>query len=510
MALAAVDHVSNPTAGASERLRVLMICAHEPTMDPRIRWEAEGAARDFDVTILGFRNADGPPPNVGIADSYKIVRLPRRDVSAFQYALHLRTIISRPAQLTILSALAVLWPVLFVGEIVFRLAGQLGRLTTVSLPLAMVRRWRNRGGMRPTIFDRIEFIMLSMRGGFSPATALFWEYLCSMPDKPHVVHCNDLDTLLVGVRAKREFGCRVIYDAHEFWPYADALCRWVDQSFFSMLERALIRRVDAVVSVNPMLSEAIRSAYGLDQVHSVPNAEPWIELRERPATSPLADLAKGRVKFLFQGRFSAARGVEEIISAWRDVDGTRAALFLRGPGNVWKAQATKLAAGLGLLNKSIFFLDAVSEDNLVTAAAEADVGIIPYLPTAINERLSCPNKLSQYLHAGLMIIASELPYVQSVVEQADVGLIYDTADLQTFAQAVKCVIDDPELLRACRRNALRFARDDFNWQKHGGLFLKLYRGEFATPDGASRASAVVPPVLSAGEVMIERAGSHAA
>jgi glycosyltransferase involved in cell wall biosynthesis len=509
MALGAVEH-SRPTADASDRLRVLMICAHEPTMDPRIRWEAEGAARDFDVTVLGLRNADDRSPTIGTPVSYKIVRLPRRDATAFQYALHLKTIMSRPAQLTILLALAVLWPVLFVGEVVFRLAGQLGRLTTVSLPLTMVRRWRNRGGTRPTIFDRIEFIMLSMRGGFSPATALFWEYLCSMPDKPHVVHCNDLDTLLVGVRAKREFGSRVIYDAHEFWPYADSLCRWVDQSFFSLLERVLIRRVDAVVSVNPMLSEAIRSAYSLDQVHSVPNVEPWIELRERPAASPLADLAMGRVKFLFQGRFSVARGVEEIITAWRDVDGTRAALFLRGPDNAWKAEATKLAAGLGLLNKSVFFLDAVSEDRLVTAAAEADVGIIPYLPAAINERLSCPNKLSQYLHAGLMIVTNELPYVRSVVEQADVGLIYDSADLQTFAQVVKRVIDDPELLRACRRNALRFARDHFNWQQHGALFLRLYRGEFATPDGASRASAAPPPGLSAGEVMIERAESHAA
>ena len=231
-------------------------------------------------------------------------------------------------------------------------------------------------------------------------------------------------------------------------PLPMRLCRWVDQSFFSLLERLLIRRVDAVVSVNPMLSEAIRSAYGLDHVHSVPNVEPWVEHRERPAASPLADLAKGRVKFLFQGRFSPARGIEEIITAWRDVDGTRAALFLRGPDNAWKAQAIKLAAGLGLLNKSVFFLDAVGEDDLVMAAAEADVGIIPYLPTAINERLSCPNKLSQYLHAGLMIIANELPYVRSVVEQADVGLIYDSADLQTFAQAVKRVIDDPELL-AC-------------------------------------------------------------
>src|SRR5262245_43914636 len=365
MAIAAVEHVSKPTADASERLRILMICAHEPTLDPRIRWEAEGAARDFDVTVLGLKNEGGNQPNTGSPAGYKTVRLLRRDVSSLQYALHLRTIISRPAQLTVVSALVLLWPVLFVGEIVFRLIAKIVRLTTVSLPIRIVRRWRNQVGTRPTFFDRLEFILASMRGGFSPATTLFWEYLCSMPDKPHVVHCIDLDTLLVGVRANREFGCRGIYDAHEFWPYADGLCRWVDQSFFSLIERLLIRRVDAVVSVNPVLSQAIRSAYGLDHVHSVPNVEPWIENRERPANpSPLADLAMGRVKFLFQGRFSPARGVEEIIAAWRHVDGTRAALFLRGPDNIWKARATTLAAGLGLLNKSVFFLDAVSEDDL--------------------------------------------------------------------------------------------------------------------------------------------------
>jgi glycosyltransferase involved in cell wall biosynthesis len=508
MAPAAAEYT--PMPNAPERLRVLMICAHEPTMDPRIRWEAQGAAQEFDVTVLGFSDANRSSPKVPDDEGYKIVRLPWREVSPVEYALHLRKIIPGPVQATIALAVALLWPLLLLCEIAFRIVRQIGHLRTVSLPLTVARRMLNWRGRRQTIFPRIRFVLQSMRYGFAPAALLFWEHLCSMPEKPQVIHCNDLDTLVVGVRAKREFGCRVVYDAHEFWPYADSLCRWVDQSFFSTLERILIRKVDAVVSVNPMLSEAIRSAYGLGQVHSVPNVEPWIELRERPAASPLADLANGRVKFLFQGRFTAARGVEEIITAWCDVDGTRAALFLRGPDNAWKEQATKLAAGLGLLNKSIFFLDAVSEDNLVTAAAEADVGIIPYLPAATNERLSCPNKLSQYLHAGLMIIANELPYVRSVVEQADVGLIYDSADLQTFAQVVKRVIDDPELLRACRRKALRFARDDFNWQKHGGLFLKLYRGEFATPDGASPTSAAVPPALSAGEVMIERTGSHAA
>jgi glycosyltransferase involved in cell wall biosynthesis len=508
MVPATVERMSRPTADAPERLRVLMICAHEPTMDPRIRWEAEGAARWFDVTVLGFANENRPRSDAPDADNYVTVRLGWREVNPLEYILHLRTIISTPVQVAIALTLFLSWPLLFVCEIGFRIVRQIGRLITVSLPFRLARSVLDGGGTRQAIFHRVEFVLQSMRGGFAPAASLFWDYLCNMPDKPHVVHCNDLDTLLVGVRAKREFGCRVVYDAHEFWPFADAQCRWVDQSFFYLLERVLIKRVDAVVSVNPMLSEAIRRTYRLDHVHSVPNVEPWVEQRERSIASPLAELAKGRVKFLFQGRFSPARGIDEIIMAWRYVDGTRAALFLRGPNNAWKEQATKLAAGLGLLNKSVFFLDAVSENDLVPAAAEADVGIIPYRPIAINERLSCPNKLSQYLHAGLMVITNDLPYVRSVVEQAEVGLSYNSADLQTFANVVKRAVNDPGLLAACRRNALQFARDDFNWQKHGTLFLKLYCEQFDKLVCGSPANMAVPPSVSPD--MARKAGSHAA
>jgi len=55
--------------------RVLMICAHEPSLDPRIRWEAEAAARHFQVTVLGFNRQDGLLPQVERINDYEIVRL---------------------------------------------------------------------------------------------------------------------------------------------------------------------------------------------------------------------------------------------------------------------------------------------------------------------------------------------------------------------------------------------------------------------------------------------------
>jgi glycosyltransferase involved in cell wall biosynthesis len=213
----------------------------------------------------------------------------------------------------------------------------------------------------------------------------------------------------------------------------------------------------------------------LTHVYSVPNAEPWVDIRPPlVARSEMERLAASRIKFLFQGRFCSGRGIDELIEGWAKVDGTGAALFLRGPDNFWRNRAIKLAADFDLLDRSVYFLDPVPEDQLIRAAAEADVGIIPYRPLIMNDRLSCPNKLSQYLHAGLLIISTDLPYVKSVLTEANAGLFYISDEPVTFALAVSKVLDDPDLLRRSRENALRFARERFNWQIHGETLYALY------------------------------------
>lgn len=317
--------------------------------------------------------------------------------------------------------------------------------------------------------------MLScLRHRFSPAAVLFWNIIRDMPEKPDVVHCNDLDTLLVGVLAKMWYGCRLVYDAHEFYPHSDPSGRWLDITFFSMIERLLIRHVDAVVTVNRLLAEAIGGAYGLTEVHAVANAEPWTGPCAKPLGTQMDRLASGRRKFLFQGRFAPGRGIDELITAWAKADSTRVALFLRGPDNMWRRNAMMLAAELDLLDRSVYFLDAVTEEQLITAAAEADVGIIPYRPLIINDRLSCPNKLSQYLHAGLMVIANDLTFVKSLVTEAQAGLTYNSAMPDSLINVVNRIVDDPELLRRSQENALRFARERFNWQIEGEKLYALY------------------------------------
>jgi len=455
-----------------------MLCAHEPTVDPRIRWEAEGATTQFDVTVLGFNRAQDPLPALELCRGYAIHRVAHVEVSALHYFRRLTESLDRTGRVTLISLGVIFFPLLALSELCFRVLRTAYRNTkelleryTPSL-LRMVR-----ATLAWVRSSRAAYVMALLRAQFAPATLFFWNSIVAMRDKPDIVHCNDLDTLLVGVLAKKHFGSRVVYDAHEYFPHCDPNGGWLDRAFFHALEKTLARKADSVITVNHQMADVIRSAYGLARVESVPNAEPLMECELLGPSSHMRALARGRVSFLFQGRFSPGRGIEEVLEAWRHVDPSLAVLFLRGPDNIWRRDLVSQATRLGILNVSVYFLDSVGEDDLVSAAAEADVGLIPYKGEVAGYKYACPNKLSQYLHAGLMIVTNDLPYVREVIEEAEAGLHYSLGNPSTLVEIVHRIARDPDLLRRSRINARRYAREKFNWQFFSPTLYDAYRAD---------------------------------
>lgn len=485
-------------------MRVLMLCAHEPTMDPRVKWAAESATASFDVTVLGYSRADGSCPARESLDGYVIERLPHLFVNILRFPLALLGLLT--PKLMLLGLL--LAPVLAIPLVLVVLPLALLRLAKVLVRDSALLRLGPGRSIQPlvravkavfvreptspaaaearaerrlrSIRARISYVANLMRMQFGPPAVHFVEYLEAMPVKPDVVHCNDLDVLLVGALAKKRYGCRLVYDAHEYYPYCDPYACWLDIGLFSVLEKFLLRHVDGAVTVNEPMAELMSRDYGFRPIYAVPNAEPKAAAPVAPMATNMTRLAAGRVKCLFQGRYSPKRGMEEIILGWQHVDGDKAALFLRGPENNYTQEGRALAERLGLLNKSVYFLPAVTEDELVAAAAEADIGIVPYLPSFVIYEYACPNKFSQYMHAGLMVVSNNLPYVRSVMERAECGLIYDSKDPATLGAAINRVASDPALLQRFKAQSRAFAAQSFHWQAYSGIFDALYRGE--TPD----------------------------
>jgi glycosyltransferase involved in cell wall biosynthesis len=281
--------------------------------------------------------------------------------------------------------------------------------------------------------------------------------------RPTLIVCHDLFGLIVGARLRKRWGVPLLYDAHEYWPQANLLHEPWEESLLTRVERRLIRKADQVVTVSPPLAAHLERVYGIRGVLSVPNAAPGL-YRRAPARTP-----GGPVHFLLQGQLAAGRGVELLLDAWAKMD-SRAVLQMRYVPNDYATGIERRFAPL-FESGRVERLAPVGEDELVEAAAGADVGVVPYVGPNLNHLYASPNKVSQYMQAGLaLLVSSDMQYVASLLERYGCGVTYDPHDPETLREAVELMARDPQELGRMQRAAATATDTEFNWEAVSGPY----------------------------------------
>ncbi len=455
----------------SRKKHLVMLVHHEPNLDPRIKWEADSASSKFEVTVLGFSGSPDKFPQEEKVSSYRIIRIRMVVDYVSMYIKRLWSLLltKREKFFTVIQISS------FISVIgTYFLVRKLTKLLVNKVSLASKLVDNGYPFINKFTLKWIKFVGLF--GGHAQITATLLQGYSRQGLKADIIHCNDLETLLAGVYLKLKDKCRLVYDAHELWPASHMGAPFFQVRWFRYYEKRLIKYADEVLTVSPQIAQIMKKWYGLKEVRILPNAEPYyrtVSDAGQVSGYGLNKLAKGRVKFLAQGFYGHGRGFEKLIQAWRLVDHSKAVLFLRGPHWSYVDELKELA-GRYVDKGGIYFLDPVTEDELISAAKEADIGLIPYEPVCINHKYCCPNKLSVYMQAGLAIITNELPFVKELIEKHDCGLAYDYNDEESMITAFNRLIEDKDLLEKCKKNSLKAAREEFNWQKFSHVLLDAY------------------------------------
>jgi len=147
-------------------------------------------------------------------------------------------------------------------------------------------------------------------------------------------------------------------------------------------------------------------------------------------------------------------------------------LVMMGFGDYGKTlQAT--AQRMGLIGKRVYFLPAVSQSELLQHSASADMGIIPYPHIDLNSYYCTPNKLFEFIQAGLPIIANDSPELRRFVQNEGFGLIHPMRSPGQIAQAIDIAFQ--KLPNIDWRQRLKDKRHAFAWDVQANHYIAKMR-----------------------------------
>lgn len=281
--------------------------------------------------------------------------------------------------------------------------------------------------------------------------------------RPDICQAHDLDALEGAAVTAEACSARLIYDTHELWTDQPFIRSQPTVDYWDALEARLIRRCQAVLTVNRPFAEVLEKKYGME-VRPLHNCQ---EYRPRPQPSQaLRQLSGGRPVALYQGVLGLDRGLEQLIASARHQQ--EVVVALRGYGALQPA-LVQLAEGMD----NVLLLDPCRPEEIIEKAAEGDMGVIPFLPTCLNHYLNTPNKLFEYMLAGLPIAAADLPDLKRFVEGEELGILFDPFSPQDIARALLELWRDPQR-EARGTRAHEACRLRYNWETEGKTLLDCY------------------------------------
>jgi glycosyltransferase involved in cell wall biosynthesis len=108
-------------------------------------------------------------------------------------------------------------------------------------------------------------------------------------------------------------------------------------------------------------------------------------------------------------------------------------------------------------------------------------GLVLFHPEP-NHVTAQPNKMFEYMAAGLPVIASDFPLWREIVDGAGCGLLVDPMDPAAIARAMQWIIDHPEEAAEMGRRGRAAVEHTYNWEAESTKLIELYRRLLPAPE----------------------------
>lgn len=263
----------------------------------------------------------------------------------------------------------------------------------------------------------------------------------------------------------------IIYDAHEL-ETETVNCRGIRQRILRQVEKALIHSVDHVFVVGDAIRQWYIDKYGIQNITTIRN----LPLPQMVAASDklrtIYQVPPAQKILLYQGILTEGRGVGKLIRFFKEQADLPAVLIFMGYGPM-----EETITEAGKTDPRIIYHPAVPPSELLSYTASADIGLCFIENVCLSYYYSLPNKMFEYMMAGIPVCVSDFPEMSAIVNRYGVGMVTHpenadfTGKMNSF---IRGFAPTPEL-----KNKLKQAAAELNWvpeaEKMIGVYKKLYK-----------------------------------
>ena len=274
-------------------------------------------------------------------------------------------------------------------------------------------------------------------------------------------YANDTDTLLAAYCAARVRGKKVFFDAHEMFPEVPELtARPRIKRIWERIERCVVPRVDGAVTVCRSIADIYRDKYGVEMgvVRNVPKQR----LLQQPCPSEPPTI-------LYQGAVNIGRGIDQIIDAMEFLPEMR--FVVAGDGDEYeKMRAYAASKPWG---ERIEFLGRLTPEELHRLTPTATIGACLLDNMGLNYYYSLPNRIGDFVAAGVPLLATDFPEIRRVIASYGVGTLVGEERGEALAELIRKAVADWHMLSVDeRQRRMEAASRDLSWENDKKVLIE--------------------------------------
>lgn len=276
---------------------------------------------------------------------------------------------------------------------------------------------------------------------------------------------NDTDTLPANYMASRIRRKKLVFDAHEMFPEVpEVVGRRMVKKVWTRIENLFFPKLKNCYTVCQSIADVYNQRYGIN-MHVIRNISIYKPAEDEKKRLHVSD----KKILLYQGAVNVGRGIEWTIDAMPYIE--NAIFYVAGDGDILQQLQNYVAEKQ--LNDKVIFLGRIPFEELHSYTVSADLGISLLENKGLNYYYSLPNRIFDFMHAQVPIIATNFPEIQKVVAGSDTGVLTDDHQPETLARAIKAALTEwenkpekPAIFdKACRL---------YNWETEEKKLLMIF------------------------------------